>query len=231
MKKSSRARITAIVPAAGKGARFKSKEKKIFAKLNGKPLLLHTLKLLQSSPVIEDIILVTDARLIERVRKLVKKYGITKVRHVVRGGRQRSDSVRNGLAYVKKDSRLVLIHDGARPLATGGIIERTVRAAERYGASVAAVPVKATIKVSGRSSFVRYTPDRKTLWEIQTPQVFRRDILVDAYKKAGRNNFFTDDAALVENIGKRIKIAKGGYGNIKITTIEDMKMAEALIKR
>ena len=223
-------KVTAIVPSAGKGARFKSKEKKVFANLNRRPLLSYALKTLQSSPFIKDIVLVVDKRLIKSAERLIKRYNITKVKRIIEGGRRRSDSVRKGLRCVGKDTSLVLVHDGVRPFASKEVIKKTVVAASKFGASVSAVPVKATIKVSRKDSFVNYTPERKNLWEVQTPQVFKRNLLENAYKKVNGNKFFTDDAGLIESIGKKVKIIRGDYNNIKITTTEDIKIAEALLK-
>jgi len=231
MKKGSvRLKVTAIVPSAGRGKRFESKIKKPLANLNKRPLLSYALNTLQSSLLIRDIVLVVDKSLLKSARRLVKRYNFTKVKHIIEGGRTRTESVRRGLRCVDKDTSLVLIHDGARPFASKGVIKRTIAAALKFGASLSAIPVTSTIKVSGKSSFVKYTPRRKNLWEAQTPQVFRRNLIEDAYKRIKRNKLFTDDAALIENIGKKVKIVKGDYSNIKITTIEDIKIAEALLK-
>ncbi len=230
-KRGVKAKVAAIVPSAGKGARFGSKKKKIFAYLMGRPLLSYSLKALDSSPLIDDIILVTDRRFFKAAARLVRRYGIVKVRRIVKGGRTRSESVRNGLSFVDKDTRLVLVHDGVRPFAGKEIIRKTLAAAERYGASVSAVPVKSTIKIAGTDSFVKRTPDRNGLWEVQTPQAFRRDLLEGAYKMTKRRASFTDDAALIENTGGRVKIVKGDYRNIKITTAGDLKIAEVLLDR
>jgi 2-C-methyl-D-erythritol 4-phosphate cytidylyltransferase len=243
-------KVTAIVPAAGRGIRFNRKKRKIFANLNKRPLLLHTLRNLQSSPLVKDIVLVIDKSLLKGGERLVKFNRVTKVRHIVEGGRSRFESVRRGLRYVDKDTSLVLIHDGVRPFVSKEMVKKTVSAAKKFGASIAAVPVKSTIKVSRDGSFVRYTPDRSKLWEIQTPQVFRKSLLEAAYKKVKSNNLFTllherssrnkrprhlmkftDDAVLIENIGKKVKIVRGDYKNIKITTTEDMRIAEALLRR
>lgn len=224
-------KVTAIVPSAGRGTRFKSKRKKPFANLNRRPLLLYALKSLQSSPLIRNIVLVIDKRLLNGARRLVKRYSITKVKHIVEGGKTRSESVKKGLRCVDKDVYLVLIHDGVRPFLGKEVIKKTIAAASKFGASVSAVPVKATIKVSRKNSFVRYTPNRNSLWEVQTPQVFKRELIENAYKNRKRNKSFTDDAALIENSGKRVKIVKGEYSNIKITTTEDIKIAEALLHR
>ena len=233
-EKSVKIKITAIVPSAGKGTRFKSKERKPFANLKGKPILSHALKAFQSSPLIEDIILVIDEPFRKVAERLVKRYGITKVRHIVEGGKTRSDSVRKGLRWVNKDASFILIHDGVRPFVSKEVIKKTIAAAIKFGASVSAVPVKATIKIAGRDDLVKYTPDRKKLWEVQTPQVFKKNLIEKAYRRvkgqgARGKGCFTDDAAVLENIGAKVKIVRGDYSNIKITTAEDIKIAEALL--
>ncbi len=230
-------RTTAIVVAAGKGVRFKSKEKKPFARLLRKPVLSYALMILQHSPLIDEIILVVDKPLIKKAERLAKKYRINKVMRVVAGGKIRSESVRNGFGCVKDGASLVLIHDGVRPLVNNGLIKKLIAAARKYGAAISAVPVKPTIKLSEDGSFVTSTPDRRYLWEAQTPQVFKRRIIEKAYRKMDSGtqlhrvgvNGFTDDAALAELAGARIKIVKGDYRNMKITTVEDLKIAEALI--
>ena len=231
MQKGVRKKVAVIVPSAGQGKRLKSKGKKPFAKLGGRPLLSYALKGLQSSPLLGTIVLVVDRSSRKIAEGLVRRYRITKVRHIVAGGKRRSDSVRKGLRWVDKDASLVLIHDGARPFVNKKIIKRAVAAAAKFGACVSAVPVKSTIKVSGRGDLVKYTPDRKGLWEVQTPQVFRRELIERAYKRLRRGSSFTDDASLLENTGAKIKIVKGDYNNIKITTAEDMKVAEALLRK
>ncbi len=223
-------RITAIVPAAGKGRRFGS-EKKPFVRLDGKPLLAYVLNALQSSKSITDIVVVADGSLIQDVQRLVRRYNITKVATIAKGGRTRSESVKNGLHCIDETTSYVLIHDGVRPLLTDSLVDRTIRAAKRYGAAVAAVPVKATVKVVGRSNIVEYTPERTALREIQTPQVFRKGILIKAYKEKGAHTAFTDDASLVESIGVRVKIVNGDYRNIKVTVKEDIAIAEALLRK
>jgi 2-C-methyl-D-erythritol 4-phosphate cytidylyltransferase len=229
-RKKGSMKITAIVPSAGRGTRFKSREKKPFVNLNRKPVLWYTLKTLQSSPLINDIVLVMDGSLLKAADELVTRYRMTKVKHIVKGGGTRSDSVKKGLRWVDKDTSLIMIHDGVRPFASRGLVKRTVSAALKFGASVPAIPVRDTIKVSGRNSFVKYTPPRKDLREVQTPQVFKRVILEDAYKKMKRNGGFTDDASLVEKMGKRVKIVNGECRNIKITTVEDVRIAEVLLR-
>jgi 2-C-methyl-D-erythritol 4-phosphate cytidylyltransferase len=171
-----------------------------------------------------------DKSLLKVAKRLVRRYSITKAKHIIEGGKTRTESVERGLRCVDKDTSLVLIHDGVRPFVSKEIVKKTIAAALKFGASVSAVPVKATIKVSGKDSFVKYTPARENLWEIQTPQVFKRILIEEAYKKVKSNRRFTDDATLIENIGKKVKIVKGDDRNIKITTTEDIKIAEALFK-
>ncbi|MDP3789506.1 MAG: 2-C-methyl-D-erythritol 4-phosphate cytidylyltransferase [Candidatus Omnitrophota bacterium] len=224
-------KTAAIVVAAGKGVRFKSREKKPFARLLRKPVLSYALITLQRSSLIDYIILVVDRSLIKKAERLVRKYRVNKVKHVVAGGKIRSESVRNGFGCVKGSTSLVLIHDGVRPLVNNGLIKKLIAAARKYGAAISAVPVKPTIKLSEDGSFVTSTPDRRYLWEAQTPQVFKKRLIEKAYKKMAAGRVFTDDATLVELAGARIKIVEGDYRNIKITTVEDLKIAEALIKK
>ncbi len=228
--RATKMKITAIVVAAGKGVRFKSKEKKPFAMLRGKPILAYALTVLERSTVINDVILVVDKPSIKKAADLVKKYCINKVKHIVKGGRERPQSVKNGLVFVSKDARLVLIHDGVRPFMESRLIRKVINAANRFGAAILAVPVKPTIKVSKDRSFVSYTPRRCYLWEAQTPQAFKKEIIEKAYKNIGADKLFTDDAVLAELAGGRVKIVRGDYRNIKITTAEDLKIAEVLLE-
>ncbi|MDD5680881.1 MAG: 2-C-methyl-D-erythritol 4-phosphate cytidylyltransferase [Candidatus Omnitrophica bacterium] len=223
-------KTTAIVVAAGKGVRFGSKEKKPFVKLRHKPLLSYALTALQQSPKIDDIVLVVDGSSIEKAGALTARYGITKVRRIVAGGKIRSQSVRNGLGHIDSGTSLVLIHDGVRPFVSKDLVERLIAAAKKFGAAISAVPVKPTIKLSKDGLFVSYTPERHYLWEAQTPQVFRKELIEKAYKKIGTKGL-TDDAALIELAGAKVRLVQGDYKNIKITTREDLKIAEALVKK
>lgn len=224
-------KVTAIVVAAGEGVRFKSKEKKPFAKLLRRPVLSYALVTLQRSSLIDCIVLVVDRPLIKKAERLVRKYRVNKIEQIVAGGKIRSESVRNGFGCVKDGASLVLIHDGVRPLVSNGLIMKLVAAARKYGAAISAVPVKPTIKLSKDGSFVASTPDRRYLWEAQTPQVFKRQIIEKAYKKISPGRIFTDDSSLAELIGVKVKIVKGDYRNIKITTVEDLRIAETLLKK
>jgi len=219
----------AIVASAGSGRRLKGKVSKPYLEIAGKPILIHTLQALSRSPKIQKIIVVANRRHLPRCARLVARYKVGKVKALVAGGRRRLDSVYNGLKALDRDTRIVLIHDGVRPFVAPDIIGRTVACAEKFGACVVAVPVKATIKrVKGKLT-VEKTIDRRDLWEVQTPQVFRKEIIVRAYKKF-KDMEATDDAMLVERSRTPVKIVPGSYTNIKITTPEDLVIAEAIIK-
>jgi 2-C-methyl-D-erythritol 4-phosphate cytidylyltransferase len=222
-------KVTCIVAAAGKGRRFGAKRNKPFVALSSMPILAHTLKALEKSACIDDIIVVVARGLRGRCRRLIQRYDVRKVRSVVAGGRRRYDSVRNGLLEAGT-ADIVLVHDGARPFIDEKLIRTVVRAAQTFGAALCALPVKQTLKKVSRNLLVEVTPDRKYVWEAQTPQGFRKEILEEAYRKSGARNA-TDDAALVERTGHRVKIVKGSHRNIKITTPEDYAMAEVLLNQ
>ncbi len=223
---------SAIVVAAGSGKRLKLKIPKALVKIKSRPIILYALGVLSRHPDIDEIILVTSLADKQAIAGAIAKYRIAKVKAIVSGGARRQDSVHNGLKAVAVDSQLVLIHDAARPFVDKKIISAVIKEAKSSGAAIVGVPVKATIKevVVGRSSLVvRRTIDRNKLWEIQTPQVFKKGLIVYAYKKFGKTDV-TDDAMLIEKMGKRVAIVRGSYNNIKITTPEDLIVAEAIAK-
>jgi 2-C-methyl-D-erythritol 4-phosphate cytidylyltransferase len=224
MKKDDKQRAGAVIVAAGKSQRMGEIDK-LFAMLGGKPLLARTTQPFQQCSLIDQIVVVVSGEREELCRQLVSGEEWSKVSDVCLGGRRRQDSVAAGLKHLR-DCQWVVIHDGARPFVTVDLIERGLEAARETGAAVAAVPVKDTIKVSGDDRLVRQTPPRQNLWAIQTPQVFRIDIITEAYKKA--NGDVTDDASLVEQLGYKVKLYMGDYNNIKITTPEDLALAEVL---
>ncbi|MBN1872392.1 MAG: 2-C-methyl-D-erythritol 4-phosphate cytidylyltransferase [Candidatus Omnitrophica bacterium] len=228
-ERSGNKKITAIIPSAGKSKRFGRGKNKIITELAGKPLLYYSLKALEASPLVASIIVVTDKRLIGKLKRIISRYRFLKVNTVIEGGKTRTESVKRGLRLIDGETDYVLIHDGARPLLSGRIIKDTIEAALRFGASVSAVPVKNTVKLSNRELFVRETPDRKRLWEVHTPQVFKKDILLDAYRRVDKNRTFTDDASVVEDMGVKVKIVKGDYRNIKVTTPYDLVTADRLL--
>ena len=226
-------RVLAILPAAGSGKRMGIRTHKPFVKLAGKELVLYALKALDSSPDISGIIVACSAVNMARLTRLIRRSHIKKIAAIVKGGKTRSESVHNALCCADACADIILIHDAARPFVSRRTIRETVSAAKKYSASLAAVPVKPTIKqAGGKGLFVSRTIDRSSLWEAQTPQVFKRSVLLAAYKKAGKNaGRFTDDASLVENCGKRVKLVMGDYNNIKITTPVDLEIAEAILKK
>jgi 2-C-methyl-D-erythritol 4-phosphate cytidylyltransferase len=224
MKKEGKQRAGAVIVAAGKSQRMGEIDK-LFALLGGKPLLVRTTQPFQQCPLIDQVVVVVSGEKEELCRRLVSGEEWSKVSDVCLGGRRRQDSVAAGLKHLR-DCQWVVIHDGARPFVTVDLIERGLEAARETGAAVAAVPVKDTIKVSGDDRIVHQTPPRQNLWAIQTPQVFLIDIITEAYKKA--NGDVTDDASLVEQLGYKVKLYMGAYDNIKITTPEDLALAEVL---
>lgn len=216
--------LGAIVVAAGRGTRLGAGERKQYLHIGDKPILVHTLEAFQRSGAIDEIVLVVGEGEEKRCEAWMKQYGLGKVREIVTGGSERQYSVYEGLRSVK--SEWVLIHDGVRPFVTESLIERCRDAAFRYGASVAAVPVKDTIKITDSGGKVTSTPDRSRLWSVQTPQVFRRDQLLEAYEAAAREGFLgTDDASVAERYGINVHVATGDYDNIKITTPDDLEWA------
>lgn len=226
-------RCTAIILAGGQGHRMGTKVQKQYLEVLGKPVLAYSLETFEKSSVIDDIILVTGAGQEEYCQQhIIGKYGITKVRSIVVGGAERYESVWNGLQASTPDG-YVFIHDGARPFVTEEIIARAYEDVKKYKACVVGMPVKDTIKIVDEEGMSISTPDRKTLWMIQTPQVFETKLIYDAYSELMRLQLkdVTDDAMVVERIfGNAIKMTQGSYRNIKITTPEDLQIAEAFAR-
>lgn len=222
-------KVVAIVPAAGSGKRLKSREKKPFISLAGKPLVTYALKALGESSLIDNIIVAVDAGSIERLKGIIFKYRLKKISNIVKGGKTRAESVRNCFNAIDPSCDIVLIHDGARPFLNKKIIKDSVELAKKFGGCVTAVPATDTVKIADKNLFVAKTLDRKVLWLAQTPQTFRYDLLKSALKNIGSNSDITDDASMLERIGKKVKILKGSVKNFKITTKEDLKMSEVLL--
>jgi 2-C-methyl-D-erythritol 4-phosphate cytidylyltransferase len=217
--------VSVVIVAAGESRRMNGVDK-VLAPLGGKPVIAHVLKAFDDCKSIDRIILVVNAKSLDACRKLA--VGLSTPIDVCVGGKRRQDSVAAGLQKLKK-CNWVVIHDGARPLVTKELIEEGLKAAQETGAAVAAVPVTDTIKVADDNRIVLETPSRRNLWAAQTPQVFRLDIITRAYQEA--KGEVTDDAALVEQAGYKVKLYMGSYDNIKITTPQDLLVAEALGKR
>jgi 2-C-methyl-D-erythritol 4-phosphate cytidylyltransferase len=208
---------------------------KLFANLAGRPLLARVLARFQESPLVERIVLVLSAANLERGRALAEEEGIDKLTAACEGGPRRQDSVRLGLEALGP-CEWVLVHDGARPLVTTELIERGLAAARETGAAVAAVPVADTVKLAAPDGTVERTLDRGRLWAAQTPQVFRYDLLLRAHREVTTDPStalragFTDDAAMLETLGLPVRLYEGSPANIKVTTPEDLRLAEALLE-
>ena len=226
-------RCTAIVLAAGQGKRMHSKIQKQFLEIGGKPVLHYSLHWFQESTLIRDIILATGVEVISDCeQEVVKKYGFSKVRKVTAGGKERYDSVYAGLLCCQ-DTDYVYIHDGARPFITEEMVQRGYEAVKRTNACVMGMPSKDTVKLADSSGYIKETPDRKIVWNIQTPQIFSYDLIRGAYESIRKKDMtgVTDDAMVVEQeTGTKILLVEGSYQNIKITTPEDLAIADAFLR-
>jgi 2-C-methyl-D-erythritol 4-phosphate cytidylyltransferase len=218
--------VGAIVVAAGESSRMAGVDK-TFAPILGIPLVAHTLAHFEAFPPVTEIALVLAADSVEPGRHLVRTYGYQKIARLCAGGRRRQDSVRCGLEALSP-CQWVIVHDGVRPCLDPQILQRGLMAAQETGAAVAGVPVKDTIKVVSSQKMVLDTPARETLWAAQTPQIFRYELLLEAHRRCAQT--VTDDAAMVESLGHPVKMFLGSYENLKITTPEDLTIAEALLR-
>lgn len=236
----SKEKNTAVVLAAGVGKRMGGKVAKQYMLLKDKPVLWYALNCFESAERIDEVILVVGKGEIPyATAEFVEKYGFTKITRVIEGGAERYLSVWEALKGMdRKESGFVFIHDGARPFVTHKIIEDTYRAAKAHGSSVAAMLVKDTIKIADEEGFAKDTPNRKSVWMVQTPQVFERERIVNAYESmieslpvlTVKGVQITDDAMVMETMtGEKVKLVAASYENIKITTPEDMKIAECLL--
>ncbi len=233
-------KCTAIVLSAGTGSRMGGPVAKQYMLLADKPVLWYSLNVIEQSKVIDDCILVTGANDIDYVtREIVQKFGFTKVHSVVAGGTERYLSVMNALKAMEEGAGYVFIHDGARPFLSEEMLTRLADAVDEYHACVAAMPSKDTVKIVDRDNWAIQTPDRRTVWNVQTPQVFDARIIIEAYERLemGMQRLheqgiaITDDAGVVELFTNyKVRLVEGSYHNIKITTPEDMVVATALLK-
>ena len=220
-------RVGAVIVAAGESRRMGTLDK-VFAPLGGRPLLAWAIDAFQSCPSVDEVVLVLNERNLELGQRLVEEHGWSKVAALCRGGERRQDSVREGLARIS-GCHWAIVHDGARPCVTPGLIEEVLAAAAESGAAIAAVPVVDTIKLVSGDGFVEETAERSSLWMAQTPQAFRSDIISRAHRQ--QRGDASDDALMVEGMGHRVRVCRGSYENIKVTTPEDMAMAEALLRK
>ena len=223
-------KLCALIPGAGSGTRMKHPVKKLYRNLEDKPVLAHTIGALDRISVIDSIFVIVDSSDFEMCQSsVISPYGFRRVKNLVGGGLTRQASVFNGLKALPSDTEFVIVHDGARPFVPDTMIFNCLEAAEQWGAAAIATPVKDTIKIANDNGFISTTPDRQQLWSVQTPQVFRASVLLEAHQRAQRKEITaTDDATLVEQIGCRVKLVMGSYTNVKITTPEDLIIAHAL---
>lgn len=221
--------VEAIIPAAGRGERLNSKVPKPLVRINSKPILAYALEALAGNKFISRIIIAVSGENREAFKAALRKFRLSKRVSLVLGGRTRQESVAHCLEELGRDTGFILIHDAARPFLSERLVADCLKEARRSGAVVCGMPARATMK-KVKSGWVKETLKREDIWEIQTPQVFRKDIILKAYAKF-KNISATDDASLVERLGVKVKVIKGSYYNIKITTPEDLVFARAIAKR
>ena len=222
--------VSAVIVSAGNSTRMGGVNKQ-FLELDGVPVIAKTIAMFQRCHIIDEIIIVTRETDVEKVAKLVEKYDFHKVSDIVPGGETRQLSVYEGVTSTSNISDLVVIHDGARPLVTLEVIEETIKAASKYGAAATGIKVKDTVKIVDDNDNIVDTPDRAYMRFIQTPQVFDKKLYLDAVNTVENSKDFTDDCMLIETFGKTVKYVDGDYKNIKITTPEDIELAENYLKR
>ena len=225
--------VTVLIPAAGMGRRMGRAAAKQFLPLGDRPMLAHTLLAFQRASEVDEIIPILSKEDMENcLREVIELYHITKVKTLVVGGKERQDSVYNGLQKLEDTKGIVLVHDGVRPFVTQEMIAEIVDLASKGECVAVGVPLKDTVKEVGTDGVVKSTLDRSRLWAIQTPQAFPVKVLKRVYAEAYRHSFYgTDDATLVERAGEKVRVIMGSYDNIKITTPEDLILAEEILKR
>jgi 2-C-methyl-D-erythritol 4-phosphate cytidylyltransferase len=226
-------KTVALIVAGGSGKRMGHDRSKQYLMLGGVPIIVHTLRTFMEASSIDDIVLVVPERDIDYVKlSIIEQYGISKVTHMIAGGRKRQDSVRNGLEAMSNDCHVVVIHDGVRPFVSEELINTSVMKAIEDGAVTVGVPVKDTVKSVTGDGIIKETLDRQELWLTQTPQTFTREIIQQAYRRAYEDNFYgTDEASLVERMNIKVTMVNGSYENIKITTAEDLAIGEYILKK
>ncbi|MFZ5974588.1 MAG: 2-C-methyl-D-erythritol 4-phosphate cytidylyltransferase [Bacillota bacterium] len=225
-------KMAAVILAAGRSLRMEDTKDKLMIRLGGREVLAYGLETYASSGVVDEIVLVCVPGMVEEMEQWLTRQRISVPARVIEGGEHRQQSVYNALSSLDEQVEYVLIQDGARAFITTDIIVRCAEAVREYGACIAAVPVKDTVKCADGGGFISQTPERSTLWAAQTPQCFRRELIVKAHKKAMEDGYLgTDDAVLCERIGYRVKLVQGSYDNIKLTTIDDVALGRAILER
>ncbi|MDO5036804.1 MAG: 2-C-methyl-D-erythritol 4-phosphate cytidylyltransferase [Tissierellia bacterium] len=224
--------ITLFVAAAGMGRRMNQAINKQFLLIQNKPILQHTLERFKDISSINHVLIIAREGEEDQVAKILAQADLPQATSIVTGGKERQDSIARGLEAMPPQTDLVLTHDGARPFVSREEVESIISASLAHGACCLMTPLKDTLKISQDGKWVDYTPNRDNLFSVQTPQGFSKSILIRAYKQAYEENYYgTDDCSLVEKTGQRVHLVKGSYNNIKITTKEDLILAEAIAKK
>ena len=221
----------AIIVAAGKGKRMNSRENKIFLPILDKPMIYYSVKKFQDCNLIDEIIIVAQKKYTKKILQLKNFFGFDKITNIVEGGKERQDSVYNGLISIKnaKEDDIVIVHNGSNPLAKEIEVEECIKAAKKYGAAVCCFKLKDTIKKI-KNEFVEKTLDRKDIYQMQTPQAIKHGLFVEGFKNVKKSKLkVTDDVSVAESLGKKIKIVPCSYENIKITTEDDLRIAEGIL--
>lgn len=224
---------TSIICAAGMSTRMNTKVSKQLIPLRGKPIIVYTLLAFEEATLVDEVVLVVNKGVMGYYkRNIIERYGIKKVKRIVAGGVTRQESVYNGLQRVSDQTKIVAIHDGARPLVTPELIDRSIQSLGDKSGLVVSIPVQDTIKIVGRDQVIKETPDRRRIWAAQTPQVFPLEVIRKAHEIARADGFVgTDDGSLVERLGLEVSVMLGSKENIKITTPLDLTMAEVIMSR
>ncbi|MBS2967308.1 2-C-methyl-D-erythritol 4-phosphate cytidylyltransferase [Metabacillus sp. KIGAM252] len=218
-----------VIPAAGQGKRMNAGKNKQFIELEGKPVIAHTLSVFEADPSCTGIILVINEAERDEFMDMIERYSFSKIKKMAGGGAERQESVYNGLKHASEP--IVFIHDGARPFIEYPILQELAAAAEREGAATLAVPVKDTIKRVEQGEVLE-TVERSSLWAVQTPQAFRLSEILHAHEDAELHHYQgTDDASLIERLDKKVQVITGSYANLKLTTPEDLLIADAILKQ
>ena len=224
--------VAAVVPAGGSGTRMGNEVPKQFLQLGGVPLLIHALRVFESSRTIAEIVVVVPQDEVTYCQQeLLPQFALSKVSTVTAGGVRRQDSVWNGLQAVDERTKIVVVHDAVRPFVTGAMVEQVVECAGTNGAAIAAIPLHDTVKRAAPDGTIETTLDRQRLWSAQTPQAFKLELLLEAHRSSRQSGVeATDDAFLVEQIGHHVAIVNGSPDNIKVTRPEDLVMGEAILR-
>jgi 2-C-methyl-D-erythritol 4-phosphate cytidylyltransferase len=227
-------KVAAIIAAAGLGKRMRQDTPKTYLQLAGKPILIHTLEIFEKVPEVNEVLVVVHPEDLEFCQEeVIDAYPLKKVLRLVPGGKERQDSVYHALKALKKkaaDLDVILVHDGVRPLVDPALVRKVVAAAKRHGGAILGIPCQDTLKRVNSKGVVVDTVDRTELWQVQTPQAFQAALLWRAYQEAMERGFYaTDEAALVEALGETVVMVPGTCLNLKITTPDDLRMAEAIL--